>query len=381
MKNLCVLGSTGSIGTQTLEVAKILKETIKVKALVAYHASNKLLNQVNELKPDIVVTFQNPSQEWKEKLPYITEHLIGQEGIEYAIDSSDIVMNAISGVAGIEPAYIVLNKGKQLLASNKEAIVCLGNMIKENREKVIPVDSEHNALFQLLSSHSREEIRRIWLTASGGPFFNRPYKDYKNASIEEALNHPRWNMGKKITIDSATLFNKGIEIMEAVFLFDFSIDNIDVVIHPQSYVHGIIELMDNSFIMHVSPTDMKIPIMYALTYPSRREFTFYKLSIFDMPNINFYPVDKEKFKSIDICKEVCRKGGAYIPALLGADEEAVSLFLEGKITLPKITNIVEEVLNRVNFPTPSDIKSILYIIEWAKREVRNIFSLQKTQQV
>jgi len=188
-------------------------------------------------------------------------------------------------------------------------------------------------------------------------------------------------MGKKITIDSATLFNKGIEMIEAMYLFDFPIDLIDVVIHPQSVVHGIVELKDNSFLMHLSPTDMKIPIMYALTYPERKEFPFYKLSLFEMGSLTFLEVDERKFKSIEICREVGRKKGAYIPALLGADEEAVSLFLEGKISLPAIAEIVERILERVNFSEPETIEDILEIVDWARREVRHIFSLSEIRQL
>ena len=374
MKSLSLLGSTGSIGVQTLDVVKKI-EDIKVKALVAYHASQKLLNQVREFKPEIVVTFEKPSEEWLKSLPSSSRYVHGEEGIKEAVEIGDIIMNAISGVAGIKPAYLTLKKGKTLLASNKEAVVCLGKIIKENRNRVIPVDSEHNALFQLLSNVKREEVRKIWLTASGGPFYNKPYESFKNASVSEALNHPRWNMGKKITIDSATLFNKGIEMIEAMYLFDFPIDMIDVVIHPQSLVHGIVELNDNSFLMHLSPTDMRIPIMYALTYPERREFPFYRLSLFEMGNLTFLEVDKERFKSIDICREVGRKGGAYIPALLGADEEAVALFLEGKISLPAIADIIERILDKVDFKDPETVDDMLYIIDWARREVRHIFSL------
>ncbi len=374
MKSLSLLGSTGSIGVQTLDVVKRI-DGIKVKALVAYHASHKLLNQAREFEPEIVVTFENPSEEWLKGLPPSTRYVHGEEGIEEAVEIGDIIMNAISGVAGIKPAYITLKKGKTLLASNKEAIVCLGRIIKENRNRVIPVDSEHNALFQLLLKVKREEVKKIWLTASGGPFYDKPYESFKNASVSEALNHPRWNMGKKITIDSATLFNKGIEMIEAMYLFDFPIDMIDVVIHPQSLVHGVVELKDNSFLMHLSPTDMRIPIMYALTYPERREFPFYRLSLFEMGNLTFLEVDKGRFKSIDICREVGRKGGAYIPALLGADEEAVALFLEGKISLPAVADIVERILERVDFKDPETVDDMLNIIEWARREVRHIFSL------
>jgi len=380
MKSLSLLGSTGSIGVQTLEVVRRI-EGIKVKALTAYHASDKLLDQAREFKPEVVVTFEKPSQDWLKGLPSSSRYINGEEGIEEAVEAGDVIMNAISGVAGIKPAYLTLKKGKTLLASNKEAVVCLGKIIKENREKVIPVDSEHNALFQILSKVKREEVRKIWLTASGGPFYNKPYECFKNATVHEALNHPRWSMGKKITIDSATLFNKGIEMIEAMYLFDFPIDLIDVVIHPQSVVHGIVELKDNSFLMHLSPTDMKIPIMYALTYPERKEFPFYKLSLFEMGSLTFLEVDERKFKSIEICREVGRKKGAYIPALLGADEEAVSLFLEGKISLPAIAEIVERILERVNFSEPETIEDILEIVDWARREVRHIFSLSEIRQL
>ncbi len=376
MKNLCILGSTGSIGTQTLEVVKSIKN-IYVKSLGAFHASNLLMKQVWEFRPDYVITVEDPSSDWISSLPKGVTHLKWNEGINHVIEESDIVMNAVSGVAGIEPAYITLTNRKTLLASNKEAIVCLGGIMNLSEYSIIPVDSEHNALFQLINMHKREEIRKIWLTASGGPFFGRSFEEYKSASVEEALNHPRWNMGKKITIDSATLFNKGLEVIEAVFLFNFDVEKIDVVIHPQSYVHGMVELIDNSFVMHVSPTDMKIPIMYALTYPDRKEFNFYKMSIFEISKLEFFEVDSEKFRSIEICREVAKKKGAYIPALLGADEEAVSLFLSGHISLPQISYIVEDVLEKVDFPNPSTIEDMLHIVEWARSEVRRIFSLKE----
>jgi len=289
------------------------------------------------------------------------------------VEESERLMNAISGVYGIKPAYEIIKSGKILLASNKESILCLGEIIRKNREKVIPVDSEHNALFQLLSSVKREEVKYIYLTASGGPFKDRSLEELKNVSVEEALRHPRWNMGAKITIDSATLMNKGFEMLEAHFLFDFALENIKVVIHPQSFVHGILELVDNSFIMHTSQTDMKIPIMHALFYPKRKDYPFKKVSLLELSPITFEKVDTLKFKALDLAKWAGFMSGVYIPVLVGADEEAVNLFLNKKIGFLEIVDLIEQALSEVDIKDPESVEDILNAVEWGRKKVREIY--------
>jgi 1-deoxy-D-xylulose-5-phosphate reductoisomerase len=274
-------------------------------------------------------------------------------------------MNAISGIDGIIPTYEILKRNKRLLASNKESIVCLGDLIREKRSLVLPVDSEHNALFQLLSFISVEDVKKVYLTASGGPFRERSLQDLEKATVEEALNHPRWKMGAKITVDSATLMNKGMEIIEAINLFDLSVDSIEVLIHPQSVVHGIVELKDGSFLFHVSQTDMKIPIMHALFYPHRKDYPFERKNLLDLSPMSFEQVDREKFRALYLCKWSAQMGGAYVPALVGADQAAVEMFLKGRIKFLDIVRVVEDVLSMLSLPEPQNLEQVLSTINWA----------------
>ncbi|RUM32230.1 MAG: 1-deoxy-D-xylulose-5-phosphate reductoisomerase [Aquifex sp.] len=370
---LGVLGSTGSVGSQTLQVYEKFKSEIDLIGILANKASEKLLEQARKYKPKYVVSYQEPTKEWLESLPEGVTYLKGDEGLKAIVEESERLMNAISGVYGIKPAYEIIKSGKILLASNKESILCLGEIIRKNRERVIPVDSEHNALFQLLSSVKREEVKYIYLTASGGPFKDRSLEELKNVSVEEALRHPRWNMGAKITIDSATLMNKGFEMLEAHFLFDFALENIKVVIHPQSFVHGILELVDNSFIMHTSQTDMKIPIMHALFYPKRKDYPFKKVSLLELSPITFEKVDTLKFKALDLAKWAGFMSGVYIPVLVGADEEAVNLFLNKKIGFLEIVDLIEQALSEVDIKDPESVEDILNAVEWGRKKVREIY--------
>jgi len=370
---LGILGSTGSIGSQTLEVCEKFREEIELIGILANRASDKLLQQAQKYKPKYVVSYQEPSKDWLEALPKESTYLPGDEGLKAIIAESDKLMNAVSGIYGIKPAYEILKAGKILLASNKESIICLGEFIKKHRDKVIPVDSEHNTLFQLLNAHSISEIKYVYLTASGGPFKDKSLDELKDVSVEEALKHPRWNMGAKITVDSATLMNKGFEMLEASYLFDLSLDIIKVVIHPQSVVHGIIELKDNSFIMHTSQTDMKIPILYSLFYPERKEYPFKNVSLIELSPITFEKVDTSKFKAIDLAKWAGFMGGVYVPVLVGADEEAVSLFLERKISFLDIADLIEETLSEVNIQDPQNVEEILEAVEWGRKKVRELY--------
>ncbi len=378
MEKVAVLGSTGSVGRQTLDVVKEFPQELEVCALLARRASDTLLKQALEFRPRVVVSYQEPTKEWLRSLPNGTQYLPGDEGLKAAIELADRVMNAASGVHGIKPAFMTLKMGKTLLASNKESIICLESLVEENRERIIPVDSEHNALFQLLGFVKREYLKGVYLTASGGPFRNKSLEEMRNATVEEALKHPRWSMGKKITVDSATLMNKGFEILEAKHLFGLPLDAIKVVVHPQSYVHGAIELLDGSFIMHLSPTDMRVPVLHALFHPGRRSYPFAKPRITEFSPLEFEEVDTERFRSLYLARWAGEMGGVYPAVLVGADEEAVALFLEGRIGFLDITDIIEEVLGSVNIRDPRSVEEILESIEWARKKVRELASLRSS---
>ncbi len=369
---ISILGSTGSVGSQTLEVIKSYRGEFEVVGLVAKRASEKLLSQAMEFKPKYVVSYQEPSKEWIESLPPESEYIKGEEGLLEVIDESDRTVNAISGVDGILPTYYTLTRGKILLASNKESIICLGKLVKEKRDKIIPIDSEHNALFQLLSFTEREHLRKIYLTASGGPFREKSLEELKHVSVKEALNHPKWKMGAKITIDSATLMNKGIEMIEAMKLFNLAVDDIEIVIHPQSVVHGIVELKDGSFFFHVSQTDMKVPILHALFYPKRQNYPFERKSLLELSPITFESVDREIFRAVYLCRWVAQMDGAYVPALLGADEAAVEMFLSGQIGFLDIVRVVEDVLSQVSMPDPNTLNQTLEIVKWAYSKGKDV---------
>ncbi|SHK26341.1 1-deoxy-D-xylulose-5-phosphate reductoisomerase [Thermocrinis minervae] len=365
MKRFSILGSTGSVGTQTLDIIREYRQEFELIGLVARRSSEKLLKQAIEFRPKYVVSYEKPTEEWLNALPEGTLYLHGEEGLMAVLEESQEILNAISGVDGILPTYHILTMGKKLLASNKESVVCLPDLIRKNREKVVPVDSEHNALFQLLQMVRKEHIKKVYLTASGGPFKDLPVEDLEKVTVEETLRHPRWKMGSKITVDSATLMNKGIEVLEAMTLFDLDLDHIRVVIHPQSYVHGALQLIDGSFIFHVSDTDMRIPVLHALFYPERKPFPFEGKEIIDLSNITFEEVDRKKFPALDLCKWVAQMGGVYVPVLIGADEAAVELFLKGRIKFTQIHLVVEEVLSSVTFKDPENIEDLLKVIDWA----------------
>ncbi|MDW8095597.1 MAG: 1-deoxy-D-xylulose-5-phosphate reductoisomerase [Aquificaceae bacterium] len=360
-----VLGSTGSVGTQTLDVVRAYREDFHIVGLVSKKASEKLLLQAIEFKPEYVCCYEEPSKEWLSRLPQGVKFIKGEEGLLATVEGSEVLMNAISGVDGIMSTYLVLKNNKRLLASNKESLICLGDLVREKRDFIVPVDSEHNALFQMLSMVKREEVKRVYLTASGGPFRNKSLEELRYVTLEETLKHPTWKMGAKITVDSATLMNKGMELIEAINLFDLKPQDVDIVIHPQSVVHGILELIDSNFIFLTSQTDMRLPILYSLYYPERRAFPFESKSLLELSPITFEKADVEKFKSLELCRFVAERGGPYPAVLVGADQSAVELFLQGKIGFLDIFHIVEEVLSMVNFGEPKGIEELLQSIQWA----------------
>ena len=367
MEIVAILGSTGSIGTQTLDVIRSFRERFRVGLLAARRASEKLLKQAKELEPDFVVTQEPPPKGWSEQLPEKTTHLTGILGLAFALErlQPDKVVNAISGIYGIEPSFLVLEStGAKLLLANKETVIAAGPFLKPYLERIVPLDSEHNALFQLLQNLPKGRVRRLYLTASGGPFFGKSLKELEKVTPQEALKHPRWKMGKKITVDSATLMNKGFEVIEAKYLFDFPLEGIEVVVHPQSVVHGMVETDDGNIFALLSPTDMRFPIHHALFYPERVKSPLKGLDIFSLQKLEFFPPDRETFGCLLLAYRYGERGLPHTALLVGADEAAVELFLKGKIKFTEIPKVIEKTVEalakRVGKPKREEIPSLVY---------------------
>ncbi|MCS7084177.1 MAG: 1-deoxy-D-xylulose-5-phosphate reductoisomerase [Aquificaceae bacterium] len=365
MKRLGILGSTGSIGRQTLDVLGAKPGAYSLVGISAKRASDELLKQAIAFKPQLVSCQEEPSKDWLNALPKGTDFIKGPEGIQEIVRLSDTIMNAISGIDGILPTAWTLGGGKTLLAANKESLVCLGDLVRDCRTQIIPVDSEHNAIYQLFKLINIEEVSKIYITASGGPLKDLPRNLFSQVSPQQAIAHPNWRMGPKISVDSATLMNKGMELIEAINLFNLQLDIIDVVIHPQSVVHAVLELKNGAFLFHVSQTDMRIPIFNALFDSGNEVFPFQTKSIIDISPITFEKLDEEKFPSVGLCKWVAKMGGFYPALLVGADQAAVELFLSGKITFDSIHRLIKEVLEGLIPPPVSTPEDIVYIVELA----------------
>ena len=347
MKKLIILGSTGSIGTQALEVAK--RDGYTVVALAAGGNIELLEKQAREFKVKAVAVFnEQRANDLKIKLGDTDiKVLSGQSGVcALAKMNCDIVLNSIVGIAGLRPTLTAIDAGHDIALANKETLVTGGDIVKKAAKqkgiKILPVDSEHSAIFQSLQGAPEKSLKKILLTASGGPFFGKTKKDLENVTVKEALNHPNWSMGAKITIDSATLMNKGLEVIEAVHLFDISADNIEVLVHRQSILHSAVELSDGAVIGQLGTPDMRLPIQYALTYPERSNYAFEKLSLADIGTLTFQKPDTETFRCLPLCIKAINEGGLRPTAVNGANEEAVRLFLEGRIKFLQIAELVEK---------------------------------------
>lgn len=380
MKKIIILGSTGSIGTQSLEVAK--RKGYTVTALAASKNIALLEKQAREFLPKAVAVVD----EKKAKLLKIAlrdtdiKVLSGLEGVcSLTQMEGDIVLNSIVGIAGLKPTLCAINAGKDIALANKETLVTGGDLVKkaakEKGVKILPVDSEHSAIFQSLQGTPQGSLKKIILTASGGPFYSKKREDLEKVTVKEALNHPNWSMGAKITIDSATLMNKGLEVIEAVHLFDISADNIEVLVHRQSILHSGVELTDGAIIAQLGTPDMRLPIQYALTYPERSEVTFDKLSLADIGTLTFEKPDMETFRCLPLCIEAINQGGLMPTAVNGANEEAVKLFLEGKIKFLQIADLVEKAL--LNAPKEKEVtlEGVLSADKAARRLVRDTVKL------
>ena len=349
MKKIAILGSTGSIGTQSIDVA--LKHGYKVTALTAHSNADILEAQARLLGPEKVALYDE-SQAAKLKASLADTDikvLAGVEGIcECAADTdADTVINSIVGMAGLRPTLAVINSGKALALANKESLVAGGQLVTDAAEKnnvpILPVDSEHSAIFQCLQGKpSNKALKKIILTASGGPFFGKTKDELENVTAADALKHPNWSMGAKITIDSATMFNKGLELIEAVWLFGVAPEKVDIIVHRESIVHSMVEYDDNSVIAQLGLPDMRIPIQYALTYPERYESPVDSLDFASVAKLTFYKPDYETFRCIDICRDAITRGGLMPAAVNSANEEVNSLFRQGKVRFNDIPDLILE---------------------------------------
>ncbi|MGN0504707.1 MAG: 1-deoxy-D-xylulose-5-phosphate reductoisomerase [Ruminococcus sp.] len=363
---ISVLGSTGSIGTQTLDVAR--KYNIKISALTA-HSNVKLIEeQIREFKPSLAVMFdEKAASDLKTRIADLDVRILsGMDGlIEAAAEEScDTVLNSLVGMVGLEPTLAAAEARKNIALANKETLVAGGelvmNKVKEYGVKLLPVDSEHSAIFQCLEGcPDRKFLKKLILTASGGPFFGKTRDELENVTVHEALRHPNWSMGAKITIDSATMMNKGLEIIEARWLFDVPGENIDVVVHRQSIIHSLVEFTDNSVLAQLGNPDMRIPIQYALTYPERYPSLVKPLNLSELATLTFASPDYEAFECLKACKKALSLGGTAPAVANGANEVANALFREGKISFLKIGELVSRSIEEVESTSLNTLEDVL----------------------
>ena len=366
MKKIAILGSTGSIGTQTLDIVREQGD-IQVVAMAAGSNISLLEAQMREFKPSLVSVWdEKKASELRTNTKDLGIKIVsGMEGLleVSVIPESEILVTAIVGMLGIRPTIAAIKAGKKIALANKETLVTAGHIIiplaKEYKVPILPVDSEHSAIFQSLQGAGDNKISRILLTASGGPFRGRKSDDLKNIQVEDALKHPNWSMGRKITIDSSTLVNKGLEVMEAKWLFDVTLDQIQVVVHPQSVIHSAVEYEDGAVIAQLGTPDMRLPIQYALYYPKRRNLSGRRLDLFEIADLTFEKPDTDTFRGLALAYLAMEKGGNIPTVYNAANEKAVSLFLDRKISYPEITELIEACMENAEFIDHPDVDEIL----------------------
>ncbi len=377
MTRISILGSTGSIGRSTLSVAESYPERFQIVALAAGHNLETAFEQIQRWRPQMLsIASERDADILRARLKQagITgiEVVHGPRGtVSVATHPQcDFVVSAIVGVAGLEATYEAVRAGKTVGIANKECLVAAGELITAEARKqgkpLLPIDSEHNAVHQCLRGGRMEEVERIWLTASGGPFLNTPSPNFKNITIEQALNHPTWKMGKRITIDSATLMNKGFEVIEACRLFHVAPSKVQVLVHPQSTIHSMVEFIDGSILAQFSVTDMRLPILYALTYPERIQSDM-RFDVGNLRHLDFCQPDMNKFPCLRLAYEAAEAGGAKTVALNASDEVAVAAFLEGAIRFDEIPGIIEDTLTASNSRGPRSIAEVLEVDATARR--------------
>ncbi len=373
MKSISILGSTGSIGCNTLKVVEHLKDEFRVVALAAGSNTEELAAQIARFQPELVAVKDEECAEklereisnYKSEITNLPKIETGEKGLIAVAthDKAETLVSATVGAVGFVPTLRAIEAGKRIALANKETLVIAGELMTEaarkNNVEILPVDSEHNALHQCLKGEKTSEVKRLILTASGGPFRTKSKTEIEDATVEQALNHPNWKMGDKITIDSATLMNKGFEVIEAFWLFGFGADEISVLVHPQSIVHSMIEMVDGSIIAQMGVTDMKHAIQYALTFPTRKQNCLEPLDFTSLSNLTFEKPDLEKFPCLALAYDALKQGGTMPAVLNAANEITVQAFLEGKIRLSEIAEINRNVMNKHQKSEAKDLETIL----------------------
>ncbi len=367
-KKISILGSTGSIGRNVLKVAACFPEHFTVVGLTAGWNIDLLRQQIEIFAPRLVsVAVEEEAAKLKTLLGPAsqTEIVWGQAGNQQvaAMQDTDMVVSAIVGAAGLLPTLAAIRSGKDIALANKETLVMAGRFImdevKKHQVRLLPIDSEHSAIAQALEAGRREDVARIILTASGGPFLNLEQENLWQVTPDQALHHPNWDMGRKISIDSATLMNKGLEVIEARWLFDVDLNKIEVLVHPQSIVHSLVEFVDGSVVAQLGIPDMRVPISYALSYPYRLDTGLSRLNLTECSNLSFLKPDTNRFPALQTAYEACRMGGCLPTVMNAANEVAVAAFLDGKLKFPEISRVVAETLTRMDFMEDKDIETIL----------------------
>jgi len=381
MKNISILGSTGSIGVSTLDVIVKNPSRFRVLALSAGKNLKLLKDQIDLFKPKAVSVLD---EYYADQLVDMlgdspgTKILWGDDGYREvaSFKEADMVVSAIVGAAGLLPTVEAINAGKDVALANKETMVMAGSLVVEKAKtmgvNILPVDSEHGAIFQCLQGHNREDVRKIILTASGGPFFHLSGEKLKEVTLADALKHPNWEMGQKITIDSASMMNKGLEVIEAKWFFDVDVDKVDVLIHPQSIVHSMVEYSDGSVIAQLGVPDMKAPIAYALSYPERLSDVISTLDLCEVGRLEFFPPDFDKFKNLKLAYFAIRKGGTMPAVLNAANEVAVEAFVAGTIGFMDMPDVVEETIGSHKSVEPLSISDVLEADRWGRHKAKEI---------
>ena len=386
MKKVSILGSTGSIGQNTLSVIDSLEDQFSVSALAAGRDLEGLVRQIVRFRPQLVsVAEEGDAMELKKRLKdaganRMPDIAFGQEGLVAvaSCDGVDVVVSATVGAVGFLPTFEALSLGRRVCLANKETLVMAGELMtraaEESGAELLPVDSEHNALHQCLRGEKISEVKRLILTASGGPFRRTPPEEMRKASVEEALAHPTWQMGAKITIDSATLMNKGLEVIEAGWLFGFNADQIDVIVHPQSIVHSMVEMVDGSIIAQLGVTDMRLMIQYALTYPERLPTELPALDLRALARLEFFEPDRERFPCLRLAYEAMREGGTMPAAMSAANEMAVAAFLDRKIEFMDIPEVISAVMEAHETKPVSSIEAVLEADRLARERAESVIA-------
>lgn len=379
MKKISILGSTGSIGTQTLDVVRKNKDKFEVVAISANSSIELLLEQIKEFKPKYVAVYnENSAKKLKDMIPsdINIEVLCGMDGLIQisSLDEIDVLLTAIVGMIGLVPTLEAIKKGKTIALANKETLVTAGQLVMEEARKrnvdILPVDSEHSAIFQCLNGENNKEIESIILTASGGPFRGKSKSELENVTKNEALKHPNWSMGRKISIDSSTLMNKGLEVIEAKWLFGVDTKQIDVIVHPQSIIHSMVQFVDSSIIAQMGCPDMRLPIQYALTYPNRLLNDFERLDFSKLSSLTFEKPDLNTFPCLKLAYECLEKEGTYCAVLNAANEVLVNEFLEDRIKFYDIPRYIEKTLEAHNSIKKPTLEEILHIDNWSREFVK-----------